>query len=158
MIIERQSIRGLVLTPDREVLLLAVRPPNRLPFWITPGGGLEPGETHEQGLRRELEEELGLRDFSLGPLIARRQHAFDWGAKRIHQREEIYLVEHPRFEPHMSDPVEAETVTGFRWWPHAELEHTEERITPAALWQILRRYFERGPLAFGELVVEVQVD
>jgi hypothetical protein len=58
----------------------------------------------------------------------------------------------------MSDLVEAKTVTGFRWWPFAELARTEERIMPASLGQTLQRYFEHGPLAAGELIVEVQTE
>jgi len=35
------------------------------PFWTVPGGRLRFGETLEQGLRREMREELGME---LGPL------------------------------------------------------------------------------------------
>src|SRR5262249_3504985 len=44
--IERQSVRAILLTREHEVLLLAIRAPDHAErFWITPGGGLEPGET-----------------------------------------------------------------------------------------------------------------
>lgn len=57
MIVERHAIRAILLTPQLEVLLMRIQPPEGGEgFWITPGGGLEPDESAEAGLRRELRE------------------------------------------------------------------------------------------------------
>lgn len=146
MIVERQAIRAILLTPEREVLLMSIHPPEGgASFWITPGGGLEPGESPEAGLRRELKEELGLMDFTMGPLLWRRQHTFKWGDRRLCQREQLYAVHVTRFEPQISDAVEAKVVDGFRWWTLAELRSTTESVTPAALARIVEDYLTQGP-------------
>jgi 8-oxo-dGTP pyrophosphatase MutT (NUDIX family) len=158
MIVEREAVRAILLTPEQEILLLRIRAPEGGDeFWITPGGGLEPGETIEAGLRRELMEELGLTQFVMGPLVWRRQHTFNWGKKRICQREQYYIVPAARFEPQMTDATEAQYLDRFRWWPVAELAHARERLTPLSLAQIVAQYLVHGPL-HEPLEVEVLVD
>lgn len=68
---------------DRQGRILVSRRPSQVHqggLWEFPGGKLEPGETPEQGLTRELAEELGIRVFASRPLI--RVH-HDYGDRRI---------------------------------------------------------------------------
>lgn len=52
---------GVLLRPNGEFLLTS-RPPGKVyeGYWEFPGGKVEPGETIEQALRRELQEEIGI--------------------------------------------------------------------------------------------------
>jgi 8-oxo-dGTP pyrophosphatase MutT (NUDIX family) len=145
LLVQRNAVRALLLTPEHEILLIRIRPPDGSDcFWIAPGGGLEEGETAEEGLRRELREELGLQDFEHGPLVWRRHHTFNWDSRRISQREEYRVVHVPRFEPVMSDALEAQVLDCFRWWHVSELDTADERLTPLSLAQIVRRYLTEG--------------
>jgi 8-oxo-dGTP pyrophosphatase MutT (NUDIX family) len=145
VLVHRQAVRALILTPDHQVLLCRIHTPGGgHSFWIAPGGGLEPGETQDEGLRRELAEELGLTAFEAGPVVWRRHHTFDWGERRISQREEYRVVHTERFVPVMTDPVEAEVLECFRWWPIDDLDTAAERFTPLSLADILRRYLRDG--------------
>ena len=159
MLIEREAIRAIILTPEKEVLLLRIHPPDSREWfwWITPGGGLESGESVEAGLKRELREELGLDDYQVGPLVWRRQHTFNWAGKRIRQSERYYVVHADRFEPRMSDPDEAKVLDCFRWWPAAELANCSEALTPLSLADIVARYLVEGAPQ-GPLELEVLVD
>ena len=104
----------------------------------------QPDNQAPSSLRRELREELGLEDFAVGPLLWRRQHTYSWDGRRLCQRERYYLVEAPRFEPHMSDPVEARIVERMRWWTQGELAAAKERLTPLSLAQIVAGYLRAG--------------
>lgn len=52
---------GVLIRPNGD-FLLTTRPPGKVyeGYWEFPGGKLEPGETVEQALRRELIEEIGI--------------------------------------------------------------------------------------------------
>ena len=52
---------GVLVQPNGDFLLTS-RPPGKVyeHYWEFPGGKLEPGETVEQALRRELQEEIGI--------------------------------------------------------------------------------------------------
>ena len=65
--IDRQAARLLVVTPEEQILLLRLEPSFREPFWVTPGGGLDEGETFMDAARRELREEVGRDDLPIGP-------------------------------------------------------------------------------------------
>jgi 8-oxo-dGTP pyrophosphatase MutT (NUDIX family) len=159
MLIERDSVRAIILTPENEILLLRIRLPDDTErfWWITPGGGLEPGETVEDGLKRELQEELDLTEYVFGPLVWRREHTFNWSGKRIRQSERYFIVHADRFEPRMSDPEEVKVLDRFRWWPVAELPHSRECLTPLLLADIVARYLAEGAPQ-GPLEPEVLVD
>ena len=63
----RAGAKALV-TGDSAVLLVRKRHSDGSPFWTLPGGGVRPHETHAEGLRRELREELDCRTRIADPL------------------------------------------------------------------------------------------
>lgn len=67
---------GVLVRPDGRFLLTS-RPPGKVyaGYWEFPGGKLEAGETVEQALRRELQEEIGL---TIGPAQAWKVETVDY--------------------------------------------------------------------------------
>lgn len=113
-----------MLTPDDEVLLARFVFPNGVEVWALPGGGLEDGESVEEGLRRELHEELGLDDVTIGPHVWNREHIVPMRTGHDGQRDRVHLVRTARFEPAPTigwDAMRAEYVFDLRWWTVAEI-------------------------------------
>ncbi len=79
----RLVVAALILRPAAngadsatEVLVCQRRPDQPMSLkWEFPGGKIEPGETAEQALARELEEELGIAAV-IGPRIAQIRHRY----------------------------------------------------------------------------------
>jgi 8-oxo-dGTP diphosphatase len=74
----RFVVAALILRGD-EVLICQRRPDQPMALkWEFPGGKIEPGETPEQALVRELDEELGI-DADIGYHVARIRHTYRSG-------------------------------------------------------------------------------
>ncbi|MEZ4194846.1 MAG: NUDIX hydrolase [Candidatus Paceibacterota bacterium] len=58
----RVSVKALVLNKTKDKFLVCKESSG---YWEIPGGGLDWGETHKEGLSREIEEEMGLKVKSL---------------------------------------------------------------------------------------------
>ncbi len=72
---------GVLVDADGRFLLTS-RPAGKVfaGFWEFPGGKLEPGETVEAALRRELDEEIGIR---VGAVHPWRVETFDYEHARV---------------------------------------------------------------------------
>ncbi len=75
----RRVVAALILrgeAPDREVFICQRRPDQPMGLkWEFPGGKIEPGETSEEALARELSEELGI-EATIGPRITTVRHNY----------------------------------------------------------------------------------
>jgi double-stranded uracil-DNA glycosylase len=137
---EREAVRALCLDADGRVLLVRFQHPvSGDAWWATVGGGVDPGETDEAALRREVREEAGLDEFELGPLVYTREHTFPWARRLLHQRERFYLVRVREHEPVPTIDLAAEGVTEVRWWTQAELADPAEAVVPGDLGELVRR-------------------
>ena len=146
----RTAARAVVLDDDGRVLLVRFAFPGERIVWATVGGGLEPDETHEEALRRELSEEAGLDGIELGPEIWTRTHVWDDGTNWDGQTERYFLVRTPAFEPmprHSWEQLNAEWVTDVRWWTVDEIEASGETFAPTRLAPLVRELLRDGPPA-----------
>jgi 8-oxo-dGTP pyrophosphatase MutT (NUDIX family) len=144
----RSAVRALVIDPEDRVLLVRFEFPGEGTRWALPGGGVEPNESDHEALQRELAEELGLLDASIGPHIWDRLHIVPFVSGEFDgQRERIYLVRSRAFEPrpHMSWPeLHAEFLFEIRWWHPHELA-VGLPFAPQALHDHLHRLLRDGP-------------
>ena len=139
----RPAARLLVIDSADRLLLMCwqhemLRSPNGR-VWITPGGGVDAGETYEQAAVRELLEETGVRDVPLGPCVWTREHTFDFGRVTLRQVERFYVVrtdDVPLTRDGWTD-AEHRSVAAMRWWTVSEIAASDEWFAPRKLATLL---------------------
>ena len=143
----RRAPRAVVLDARERVLLYRFVTPGGSTFWGLPGGGLEAGESWEDGMRRELREEIGLDDARLGPVLWTREQRFVWH-RVVRQAERCYLVraEAEELTPALAVETE-EAMREYRWWTPGELAASDVVTWPMRLAGLLGDLLEHGPPA-----------
>lgn len=139
---DRRAARVLLVDAQDRVLLLHGSDPStpeRGAWWITPGGGLEPGELPAEAAARELHEETGLRvgADALGDPVHERVAEFTFLGGDYRQHEHYFLLRVQAHESFTDAPDPG--ITGHRWWPLTELRTTAEAVYPLELADLLDR-------------------
>ena len=142
--VERPAARALVVDARGRLLLVRFTHPSGSSFWAAPGGALDPGESAEDALLRELHEETGLAEVELGPCVWTREHTFFW-QRVVRQSERIYLVRVQAYEPQPAVELAKEAVLEQRWWTLAQLEASAEVFAPRRLPELYGELLQRGP-------------
>ena len=135
----RPAARILLVDGRGRVLLFRFDPADRPPFWVTPGGAVDPGESYAQAARRELAEEVGLsRD--CGPEVARRQVEFlTLEGVEVDADERYFRVDIDAHEVVTTGhtPLERRVMTQWRWFTRDEVAAHSEPVFPVDLLDLL---------------------
>ncbi len=62
-------------------------------WWELPGGGIDHGETAQDAILRELREECGVRNVTMGPLIWKQHAQFTFAGWDFDQHETLYVAQ-----------------------------------------------------------------
>lgn len=140
--VTRTAVRVVVRAADRVLLFEDSDPAYaEIRWWVTPGGGIDPGETEAEAAVRELWEETGLRVGEadlIGP-VSRRVAVHGYSDQILEQGEAFYVVDVDHFDVDISGHTEDEQITlqSHRWWTLDEIRTTQAWIWPRYLLDLL---------------------
>ncbi len=131
-----------ILIQEHKILLLnhtGLNPENT--FWSPPGGGIEFGETIEQTLKREFQEEVSLK-IEVKQFLFLNEHI----ASSLHAIELFYIIESQE-EPSLGkDPELDNSLLEMKWFSQKELnlipnklKHSIFNQNPSLIQHIIKK-------------------
>ncbi|MCW2494862.1 NUDIX domain-containing protein [Jatrophihabitans sp.] len=139
--------RLLLVAPDDRLLLIHERIQDGSTHWLTPGGGVEAGESPQAAAAREAVEEVGIEVSIDSEAVLVTQRHWSWDGVVYDQTDHFFLVRLPAvFEPAPAGLTAMEQVTllGYGWWSAAELAVTQETVVPRDLGAVLAHLLAEG--------------
>ena len=142
--VHRLTSRVLLFDRENRVLLFLTKAPDTsgAARWLTPGGGVDAGESQHDAAVRELFEETGLRIDNLGDPVWAHDFDVQWDdADHDTGHAEFYTAVVDSFEPSSEHwtPEEHVDVLAHKWWTLSELIGTDEPYEPKELVNLVRR-------------------
>lgn len=140
----RLTSRVLLFDRENRILLFLTTAPDSsgVARWLTPGGGVDEGETHAEAAARELFEETGLTGIDLGEPVWSHDFDVQWdSADHDTGHAEFYTATVDQFVPSQAGWTDDEKVDVLehRWWSLSELLATDEPYEPTELVKLVRR-------------------
>lgn len=139
-LVPRPAARILLLDSTARVLLFRFAAEDRPPFWGTPGGAVDPGESYVEAARRELIEETGL-DLDCGEEVARRVVEFvtlEGVAVAADERYFLVQADTAEISTERHTELERRVMQQWRWFTLDELAAWPETIFPEDLANMIK--------------------
>lgn len=146
----RVAGRVVLVDPADAFLLIRAHDPflaDSPSWWHVPGGGLDPGESPEQGAIREIAEEVGLQLTEVGPVVGTRTSRFQFAGRHYVQQESFFVVRLPErvdVDAAAWTDLERRSTLDWGWWTVEQVQATTDTVYPRRLADLVTGWLAHG--------------